>query len=216
MAREVGVSVASMHRILRNKLMVKPFKIHKGSRPYSCSKQMRHQRSKALKQRLVCGDLKNCVFTDEKVFTGQQFVNKQNDRVWLTERSAIDMDQLRAYRRQKPPSVTVLAGVTENGRTPLVFVPAGQLSAGSKKTFQPSFRRQIGLRARPISIRWTSPMDILESKVCNKKYDSVEVLKHALVREWNKIPQSVIRAACNAFADRLDTVILFKGGHIEN
>lgn len=260
MAKEVGVSVASMHRILRNKLMVKPFKIQKVQDLTVAQKKMRHQRSKALKQRLVCGDLKNCVFTDEKVFTVQQFVNKQNDRVWLTERSAINMDQLRAYRRQKPASVMVWAGVTENGRTPLVFVPAGVkinattyqelvLEACVKPWAAKNFKKdrwvfqqdsapahkakttqrwlQENVPAFISTTDWPScspdlnPMDfsiwgILESKVCNKKYDSVEVLKRALVREWNKIPQSVIRAACNAFADRLDTVILFKGGHIEN
>ena len=52
-------------------------------------------------------------------------MNKQNDRVWLTDRSEDNIEHLRAYRKQKPASVMVWAGITENGRNTLVFVPEG-------------------------------------------------------------------------------------------
>lgn len=57
---------------------------------------------------------------------------------------------------------------------------------------------------------------ILQAKVNIKKYHSVDALKTALRHEWNKIPQAYIRAACDAFFDRLTAIVRAKGGHIEN
>ena len=76
------------------------------------------------------------------------------------------------------------------------------------------------------STQWLSnspdanPMDfsiwaILESKVRTKKHTSMGVLKKSIVREWAKIPQDHIRAACNSFIDRLKAIVKAKGGHIE-
>lgn len=57
---------------------------------------------------------------------------------------------------------------------------------------------------------WT----ILDSKVRTKKYQNVEELQEAIVREWAKIPANKIRAACTAFFNRLKAIIKAKGGHI--
>lgn len=65
------------------------------------------------------------MFSDEKLFTIEQHLNRQNDRVWSKTKSSVDADLLRVTRRQKPSSVMVWAGVTASGRTPLVFVPEG-------------------------------------------------------------------------------------------
>ena len=37
--------------------------------------------------------------------------------------------------------------------------------------------------------------------------------KKALRRQWNKIPQSHFRAACDGFIDRVKAIIRAKGGH---
>ena len=44
---------------------------------------------------------------------------------------------------------------------------------------------------------------------------SVEALKKSLLREWVKIPQDTLRAAVEAFPDRLKKVVGVKGGYIE-
>lgn len=69
-----------------------------------------------------------------------------------------------------------------------------------------------------MQIRWTdfSVWGILKEKVGTKRYTSIDHLKQALRREWAKIPQSHLRAACDAFIDRLKAIIRAKGGHIEN
>ena len=123
MAADIGVSPMSIYRILKNKLMVKPYKIQKVQELTDAQKKVRLDKAKQLKAMAARSELEDVVFTGEKVFTVPQFVNKQNDRVWLSDRSSINLDHLRAYRKQKPASVMVWAGITANGRTPLVFVP---------------------------------------------------------------------------------------------
>ena len=57
--------------------------------------------------------------------------------------------------------------------------------------------------------------EILESKIDTKKYQSVDHLKKALRRQWDKIPQSHFRSACDGFIDHLKAIIRAKGGQFE-
>jgi len=66
-----------------------------------------------------------------------------------------------------------------------------------------------------------NPMDfsiwaVLEARVCTKKYGSLDSLKSALRREWERISPDYLRAACESFIDRLDRIIKARGGYIEN
>jgi hypothetical protein len=62
----------------------------------------------------------------EKLFTVQAIHNHQNDRVCARQKENIPVELSTAFRRQKPPSVMVWAGVTTDGRkTPLVFIEEG-------------------------------------------------------------------------------------------
>ena len=56
---------------------------------------------------------------------------------------------------------------------------------------------------------------ILETKAWAKPHSSVEALKKSLHREWVKIPQNTLRAAVEAFPERLKKVVGVKGGYIE-
>ena len=56
---------------------------------------------------------------------------------------------------------------------------------------------------------------VLEIKVGTKKYQSVDQLKKALRRQWDKIPQSHFRAACDDVIDSLKAIIRAKGGQFE-
>ena len=56
---------------------------------------------------------------------------------------------------------------------------------------------------------------ILESKDDTKKYQSVDHLKQEHRREWAKIPQSNIRAACDGFIGRLKAIIRAKDDQFE-
>ena len=65
-----------------------------------------------------------------------------------------------------------------------------------------------------------NPMDfcvwgILEKEACSSPHNNLEDLRASLKRAWEKIPQDVLRAACQNFRQRLQRVIDTDGGHFE-
>ncbi len=66
------------------------------------------------------------MFTDEKVFTVQAIHNAQNDRILAKNSKDIPVEVRATFRRQKPASCMVWAGVMMDGKEmPLIFVPEG-------------------------------------------------------------------------------------------
>lgn len=126
MATEMNISDRSVRRILKNKLDVKPFKRFRSQDLNALQRDKRFKRSKELLVMRRRGELPNLVFSDEKTFCIEQFKNRQNDRKWLKGRSSDHSDELRVTRRQGADQVMVWAAITENGRSPLVFLPMGR------------------------------------------------------------------------------------------
>ena len=56
---------------------------------------------------------------------------------------------------------------------------------------------------------------ILQKRACEKKYHSVESLKRDLLKEWEKLPQGMLRAAYENTIKRMRTVCDANGGYIE-
>lgn len=137
MAKDLKVSAASVRRMLKIDLQLKPYKIQKVQDLKTEQKKVRLERARALKGLAARGELPNIVFSDEKIFTIQQFVNKQNDRVWLKGKSTDNLEQRLATRKQAPASVMVWAAVTAEGRSPLVFIDQGV------KVDQKVYRRKV-------------------------------------------------------------------------
>ena len=123
MAKEMGSSRESMRRLVREDLNMKAYKIHKRQLLTTQNKQKMLERSKIMLSRFADGLHKQFLFSDEKLFTVEQIVNKQNDRILAVDRNALHPAVFQVYRTQKPASVTVWAGITSYGRTPLVFIP---------------------------------------------------------------------------------------------
>ena len=71
------------------------------------------------------GELSNLVFSDEKTFVFQQFVNKQNYHVYLQKRSAEIVHLQLSTRIQAPTMVMVWAAITADGRSPLILIDRG-------------------------------------------------------------------------------------------
>lgn len=260
LAADLAISDRSVRDILKKKLGVNPYKIQKAHNLTPKQKLQRLQRAKELKRLHVSGQLPNIVFSDEKNYPIEQYVNKQNDRVWLAERSYDNLEQRLVTRTQAPPHVMVWAAVTADGRSPLIFLESGvkvnatvyreSVLEGALKpwahkhfgirpyTFQqdsaPSHKARVNQDWLKNNVphfisaeQWLSnspdanPLDfcvwgILDSKVLTKKYTSIDALKKALQREWTRLPQNHIRAACNSFFERIDRIIKAKGGYIEN
>lgn len=260
MATELRISDRSMRRILKNVVKVKPYKIQKCQNLTPQQMKVRVERAKALKRLHDSGHLPNIVFSDEKNFNIEQFINKQNDRVYLAERSAENFSYRSATRQQGPAQVMVWAAVTADGRSPLVFMPSGikvnaplyrqtvleavlkpwahnhfkerpytfqQDSAPSHKARETQEWLKNNVPNFISSAQWppfspdANPLDysiwgILQDMVGKKKYQSLDLLKKAILREWKRIPGAHIRAACNSFFERLTAIIRAKGQHIEN
>ena len=126
LAREASVSSATIHRVLRDDLKVKPYKKVKRQLLSEASKLKRLQRSKILLNFLHDGTQLPILWTDEKLFTVQAIHNTQNDRNWIESRNSIPVERRTSFRRQKPASVMVWAGVTSSGlKTPLIFIDVG-------------------------------------------------------------------------------------------
>jgi transposase len=56
---------------------------------------------------------------------------------------------------------------------------------------------------------------ILESRVCTQRHASLASLKHTLQREWELLPEEMLRAAVSSFTARLKTCIHVKGQRFE-
>ncbi|CAG5026129.1 unnamed protein product [Parnassius apollo] len=86
----------------------------------------RLERSKELIRLLDSGELPNLVFSNEKTFCVEQFLNKQNDRVWLKGRVSDHADELLIPRRRGADQIMGWAAAAEKGRSLLVFLPMGR------------------------------------------------------------------------------------------
>ena len=114
-----------MRRLVRNDLGMKAYKLHKRQLLTQPNKQKRLKRCKAMISRFTDGRHEQILFSDEKLFTVEQVINKQNNRILATDRNTLPQATFRVSMTQKPASVMVWAGVTSDGRTPLVFIPHG-------------------------------------------------------------------------------------------
>jgi hypothetical protein len=87
------------------------------------NKADRITKSKALLARLGNGTHLNVLWTDEKIFTTEQALNKQNDRILASSVAAASGRIVQ--RAAHPASVMVWGGITSRAKTPLVFVEMG-------------------------------------------------------------------------------------------
>ena len=99
MAAELKISARSVQRILQNELKLKPLKFQKAHDLTPQQKKVRVERAKKLLRRAESGELPNLVFSDEAPFTIEQFVNKQNDRIYLPKRSFENLHLRTATRK---------------------------------------------------------------------------------------------------------------------
>ena len=126
LAKEEGVSHATMQRIVKKDLNLIPYKKVKVQLLSNATKAKRLTRSKVLLDEVRRGMKVPILFTDEKLFTIQSVHNTQNDRILAKNKKDIALEDRAVFRRQKPQSVMVWAGVTTDGRkTPLIFIEEG-------------------------------------------------------------------------------------------
>ncbi len=90
------------------------------------TKKKRLARSRVLLRLLRAGTAGPICWSDEKVFTVQPHFNTQTDRVLGSNINSIPLHHRSVFRRQKPASVMVWAGVMSDGKKlPLIFIDMG-------------------------------------------------------------------------------------------
>lgn len=125
MATDLDISVGSVRTIVRDRLALRPIKLQPVHALSAKSQATRLLRSRELLRRFSAARHRKILFTDEKVFTVEQVFNKQNTRILA--RNVADASKKGRYvqKRGHAVSVMVWAGITSDGKTPLVFVPQG-------------------------------------------------------------------------------------------
>ena len=113
----------SVQRIIKNDLKLKSYKLQKAQLLTDSMKNLRLKRCQALRKRFSNNRHRSIVFSDEKLFTIEQSHNRQNDRIWSKEAPS-PQDRI-VSRSHKPKSLMIWAGITYNGKTPLVFIDQG-------------------------------------------------------------------------------------------
>lgn len=125
MAKQMKVPRESLRRMVKNNLGLKSLKMRKTHMLNDRLRVARRYKCKQLLSRYAPDDCKSILFSDEKLFNVEVKWNSQNDRVLAANVSAIPPGQNRRQRTQHPASVMVWAGVSHEGKTPLVFIPNG-------------------------------------------------------------------------------------------
>lgn len=122
MAREMNMSHFAMQSILKKDLGNKPYKKQKIHGLTSKNIADRVARSRLL---LKTHAGHNIIFSDEKLFTLEAPLNKQNDRVYGASLRDIPADKRAVERYQNASSVMVWGAISTKGKLPLLFIDKG-------------------------------------------------------------------------------------------
>lgn len=134
MASDLGVSQPTLHRLVKEDLRLRAYKLRKLQGLTGPQKEKRLIRSKALLKRFAKSKLTNIVFSDEKFFSVQQYHNSQNVRIYSASVEDIPEDMRTVERFQADRKVMVWAGISKKGKFPLVFVePGAKINAAYNK-----------------------------------------------------------------------------------
>ena len=138
LARAIQISRTSVQRILKQDLGMKAYKMKKVQLLTVKAKDIRLKRSRVLQKKIAAGRHRRILFSDENIFCTEMSYNQQNDRLWATEPPAQNGV---VERSQKPKSLMVWAGITANGKTPLIFLDCG--TKINKEVYQTSILQAL-------------------------------------------------------------------------
>ena len=127
-AHEVGISLKSVNRIVKNDLALKCLKRSKAQQLSERDMQTRLERCRQLLRRYPASIVNFIWFTDEKLFTVASPSNSQNSRLYTTSatrKKDIASNRLLRTCSTFSTSVMVSVGVSGLGRTSIHFVEPG-------------------------------------------------------------------------------------------
>jgi hypothetical protein len=131
-ARQTGISLTSVNRIIKNDLRLKCLKKRRAHELTEANKNARRDRCRQLLKRYPAFMVNFIWFADEKIFTVATPSNSQNDRLYApvaVRKKDVAADRLLRTRPTFSQSVMVSVGVSALGRTSLHFVdPVGKVN----------------------------------------------------------------------------------------
>ena len=114
-----------MQHILNNELGLKPLKFQKITKAHRWTNKSWAGKVQGVTSLARKWPVTEFFFSVEKTIEIKQFVNKQNDRVYLPKRATENIHMRLATRTKAPPMVMVWAVVMADGRSLLVFIDRG-------------------------------------------------------------------------------------------
>ncbi|KAL6731478.1 hypothetical protein Aduo_002341 [Ancylostoma duodenale] len=137
LSREMESSRTSSRSIIVGHLEMKCYKKTTGHFLTEAMKMKRKQRCKKLIARFKHGSHLSILFTDEKLFTVEQVLNRQNDRVYSNSKPDVVVQ-----RSSHPASVLVFGAISSDGKMPLLFVPQG-LNVNSNNYLEDVMKKHV-------------------------------------------------------------------------
>ena len=125
LAKSLGISKTSVFRLIREDLMLLPFKKRRCYGLTVAQIKKRFERAKHLISLYAGKKLDQIIFSDEKLFSIEEKCNPQNDRIYAASIEDIPEDMRTVHRFAHESKVMVWAGVSKIGKLPLVFVEPG-------------------------------------------------------------------------------------------
>jgi transposase len=256
MAKSLGLARETMRRVLNQDLGLNAYKKRLCAGLTDKNKKERIKRCKQLLKRHGGPDI---IFSDEKMFTLERPLNRQNDRVYGATLSDIPRRYLCIPRYQNASAVMVFGAFSKKGKISLKFIDRGvkinkeyykrhvlqelvipeankmygdepyvfqQDSAPAHKAIVVQeycirkFPDFITSQEWPASSPDLNPLDFFAwgwmlGQLNNYEIHSLDQFKEILVKIWEEMPQTVVRAACEIFFKRLKLCIKAKGERFE-
>ncbi|XP_065671827.1 uncharacterized protein LOC136089696 [Hydra vulgaris] len=126
MAKDEGISEGSVRKIVHKKLGKYPYKTQKAHGLTDWMKVTRLARCKELLKRFKkLANASTILFADKCLFTVEQFVNHQNDRIIAGNVQEANQKGRIASKTAHPQAGMVFGAITGDGKMPLVFVDQG-------------------------------------------------------------------------------------------
>ena len=125
-SKKLNVNRETVRKIVKNVLKLKAYKLQKAHGLTEKIKQQRLKKCKQLIKNPILQNWETIVFSDEKIFTIEQKINKQNDRFYASQLSEAVNEARKVPKTKKPSSIMVWGAITSNGKAPLVFIEKGE------------------------------------------------------------------------------------------
>ena len=107
LARQLGISPSSVHRILNNDLELQAYKMQKETLLTDEHKEKTMKFANSIRTNFRKENTMNILFSDEKMFDIDGVYNSHNDRIWTMNRAAADGKSVIRRKRKFPQKVMV-------------------------------------------------------------------------------------------------------------